>query len=64
MKARELRQKTLAELKEIETRLLKESFNLQMLRVTGQMIKANQIKKVRREIARVYTIVTEKSKLL
>ncbi len=61
MKASELRQKTVQELKEVESQLLRESFNLQMQKATGQLSKSDQIAKVRRDIARVYTVLTEKS---
>ncbi len=60
MKASELRQKTVQELKEVEAGLLRESFNLQMQKATGQLSKPDQIKKVRRDIARVNTVLTEK----
>ncbi len=60
MKASELRQKTVQELKEIESQLLKESFNLRMQKATGQLSKPDQIGKVRKDIARVYTVLSEK----
>ena len=60
MKASELRQKNVQELKEVESGLLRESFNLHMQKATGQLSKSDQIKKVRRDIARVYTVLTEK----
>lgn len=60
MKATELRQKSVQELKELESSLLRESFNLHMQKATGQLSKPDQIMKVRRDIARVYTILTEK----
>ncbi len=60
MKASELRKKTVLELKEVESVLLRESFNLRMQKATGQLNKSDQIKKVRRDIARVYTVMTEK----
>lgn len=60
MKAAELRQKSISELKEIESTLLREGFNLSMQKATGQLNKPHQIKKVRKDIARVYTILTEK----
>lgn len=61
MKASELRQKSVEELKKLENELLREGFNLQMQKATGQLSKPDQIKKVRREIARVNTILTEKA---
>jgi large subunit ribosomal protein L29 len=61
MNAEDLRLKTLHELKAVEAELLRESFNLQMQKVTGQLNKTHLLSKVRRNIARVYTIITEKS---
>jgi large subunit ribosomal protein L29 len=60
MNAKELRVKSLTELKLVEADLLQESFNLQMQKVTGQLNKSHQIKNVKKDIARVYTIITEK----
>lgn len=60
MKASELRKKSVQELKEVESGLLREGFNLHMQKATGQLNKPDQIKKVRRDIARVYTVLTEK----
>jgi large subunit ribosomal protein L29 len=60
MKARELKQKTVQELRDVEASLLRESFNLRMQKATGQLSKPDQIKKVRRDIARINTVLTEK----
>jgi large subunit ribosomal protein L29 len=60
MKASELRQKSTQELKELESALLREGFNLRMQKATGQLSKTDQIRKVRRDIARVNTVLTEK----
>ncbi|MCX7087444.1 MAG: 50S ribosomal protein L29 [Methylococcales bacterium] len=59
MKASELRQKTGAELNEMLHSLSREQFNLRMQKGTQQLLKPDQIKKVRRDIARVHTIVKE-----
>ena len=64
MKASELRQKTVQELNKIERDLHKEGFSLQMQKATGQLNKTDQIKKVRKNIARIYTVITEKGKQL
>ena len=40
--------------------LLKEQFNLRMQHSTGQLANHTQIKKVRRDIARLRTIMNEK----
>lgn len=60
MKASELRQLAVNELDAKYSELLKEQFNLHMQKATGQLSKSHQIKRVRREIARVNTIITEK----
>jgi len=59
MKASELRSKDAAELsKELES-LLKAQFNLRMQRATQQLSNTSQISKVRRDIARVRTVLAE-----
>ena len=59
MKASELRSKDAAELsKELES-LLKAQFNLRMQRATQQLSNTSQISKVRRDIARVRTLLAE-----
>lgn len=63
MKASELRQKTVEELNSMQIELLREQFNLYMQKATGQLSKPDQIKKVRRDIARVNTVITEKESL-
>ena len=61
MKASELRSKDAAELsKELES-LLKAQFNLRMQRATQQLSNTSQIGKVRRDIARVRTVMAEKA---
>ncbi|MDE2089226.1 MAG: 50S ribosomal protein L29 [Gammaproteobacteria bacterium] len=61
MKATELRQKSVDDLRGELGNLLREQFNLRMQRGGGQTPKPDQIKKVRRAIARVKTILNEKS---
>ncbi|MFT0849853.1 MAG: 50S ribosomal protein L29 [Alcaligenaceae bacterium] len=61
MKASELRSKDATELsKELES-LLKAQFNLRMQRATQQLSNTSQIGKVRRDIARVRTVMAEKA---
>lgn len=61
MKASELRSKDATELnKELES-LLKAQFNLRMQRATQQLSNTSQLGKVRRDIARVRTVMTEKA---
>lgn len=60
MDIKELRQKSPADLK---TRLLdlhKEQFSLRMQKATGQLAKTHDIRLVRREIARVNMLLTDK----
>ncbi len=59
MKASELRQKTTEELDAMLLELSREQFNLRMQKGTGQLSKSDQVKKVRRDIARVHTVLNE-----
>ena len=60
MKAQELRSKSVSELKiELHDRL-REKFNLKMQRGTGQLARPDQMKKVRKDIARINTVLGEK----
>ena len=59
MKAEELRKKSSAELKEELQELLKEQFKLRMQMSTGQMNNPARFKTLRKEIARVKTVMTE-----
>jgi len=62
MSANDFRRKTTAELKlELDT-LLREQFNLRMQKGTGQLSRPDQVKKVRRNIARIKTVLNEKAK--
>ncbi|GAA6184873.1 50S ribosomal protein L29 [Aliiglaciecola sp. 3_MG-2023] len=60
MKA-ELKAKNVEELNAELLNLLREQFNLRMQHSTGQLEKTDQLRKVRRNIARVKTILTEKA---
>jgi large subunit ribosomal protein L29 len=59
MKASELRQKSKDELATMLLDLSRERFNLKMQKGTGQLSKPDQIKKVRRDVARIHTILNE-----
>jgi large subunit ribosomal protein L29 len=59
MKASELREKTPQELSGNLEELLKEQFNLRMQQGTGQLSRPSLMKEVRREIARVKTVMNE-----
>lgn len=60
MKVNELRQKSIEELKKDRLELLREQFNLRMQRSTGQLSKPHLFKQVKRNIARVNTVLQEK----
>ena len=61
MNAAELRSKSVSELKLELHNLLRERFNLSMQRGTGQLSRPDQIRKVRRDIARINTVLNEKA---
>ena len=61
MKASELRAKNAAELATELESLLKAQFGLRMQKATQQLTNHSQIRKVRRDIARVCTLLTEKA---
>jgi len=62
MKAAELRQRTPDELKEQMLNLRKEAFNLRFQAATGQLENTARVRQVRRDIARIKSILTEKRK--
>jgi len=59
MKVNELRQKSKDELGVMLLELSREQFNLKMQKGTGQLSKPDQVKKVRRDVARIHTILNE-----
>jgi large subunit ribosomal protein L29 len=59
MKASQLRQKSKEELGALLLDLSRERFNLKMQKGTGQLSKPDQVKKVRRDVARIHTILNE-----
>ncbi|SEQ43170.1 LSU ribosomal protein L29P [Devosia sp. YR412] len=61
MKASDVRSKTADELKDQLVDLKKEQFNLRFQRATQQLEKPGQVKSVRRDIARIKTILGEKN---
>ena len=62
MNATELREKKPEELNVLLLELLREQFNLRMQKGSGQLSKPSEVKRVRRDIARVKTIMTEIAK--
>ena len=59
MKASELRAKSVKELNEELINLRREQFNLRMQQATGQLARSDQVRKVRKDIARIKTVMTE-----
>jgi len=59
MKATELREKSKEELSVLLLDLARERFNLKMQKGTGQLSKPDQVKKVRRDVARIHTILNQ-----
>jgi large subunit ribosomal protein L29 len=62
MKASELRAKSAADLDKELNDLLKAQFSLRMQLATQQLNNNSEIRKVRRDIARVRTLIGEKAK--
>lgn len=62
MKAHELRERSQEELVALLPELGREQFNLRMQAGSGQLSKPDQVKKVRRDIARVKTVLSEKAR--
>ena len=61
MKSSDVRTKTADELKAQLVDLKKEQFNLRFQRATQQLEKPARVREVRRDIARIKTILAEKS---
>ena len=60
MKASELRTKTEDELKDSLVGLRKEAFNLRFQRASGQLENTARVRTIRREIARIKSVMTER----
>lgn len=56
-----MKTKTAVELNNELRRLLQEQFKLRMQKGMGQMTNVNELRRVRRDIARVKTVMTQKS---
>ena len=61
MKAQELREKTPDQLREQLAELKKESFNLRFQQATGQLENTARMRTVKRDTARVLTILTQQA---
>ena len=60
MKASDLREKSVADLKEELLALRREQFNLNMAKATGQLAQIHLLEQVRRDIARIKTVIAQK----
>ncbi|MCB1836620.1 MAG: 50S ribosomal protein L29 [Alcanivoracaceae bacterium] len=60
MKASELKDKSVDELKQENLDLLEKQFKLRMKKASGQLSRTHELGQVRRDIARVKTILREK----
>ena len=61
MKAQELKEKTPAQLQEQLVALKKEAFNLRFQQATGQLESTARMRSVRRDVARVKTVLNQKA---
>lgn len=61
MKANELREKSVEQLNEQLLGLLRDQFNLRMQKATGQLNQSHLMTQVRRDIARVKTVLNQKA---
>ncbi|RLA03499.1 MAG: 50S ribosomal protein L29 [Gammaproteobacteria bacterium] len=61
MKVSEMKEKSIDELNTELLSLKREQFNLRMQKGSGQLEKSHRMKEVRRDVARVKTILTEKA---
>jgi len=61
MNTTDMKAKTEVELRGELNNLLQEQFNLRMQKGMGQLTNVNELRRVRRDIARVKTIMTEKT---
>jgi large subunit ribosomal protein L29 len=62
MNANELRKKSSSELVDELVELRREQFNLRMQQATGQLARSDQYRKVRKDIARIKTVMREQEK--
>lgn len=62
MKASEMRDKTVEELQQQKQDLKKELFNLNFQKVTGEIENPMRIRQVRKDVARILTVINEKNR--
>jgi large subunit ribosomal protein L29 len=63
MNVNEMREKTVAELNAQLNTLYRDQFSLRMQKSTGQLAQSHLVGNVKKEIARIKTIITEKQKV-
>jgi large subunit ribosomal protein L29 len=61
MRANEMRDKTPQELRDKEQELAEQLFALRLQKVTGQLENPSKIREVRRDLARVLTVLNERN---
>lgn len=61
MKANELREKSAQQLSEQLLELLRDQFNLRMQKATGQLGQSHLLSQVKRDIARVKTVLNQQA---
>mgnify|MGYP000382979109 CR=1 FL=1 len=61
MNANDLRDKTVDELRDLLASMKKESFNLRFQQATGQLENTARMRQVRRDVARIKTVMAERA---
>ena len=61
MKVSEMKEKNVEELNEELLNLKREHFTLRMQKGSGQLEQSHRLKEVRRDVARIKTIITQKA---
>jgi large subunit ribosomal protein L29 len=62
MKAADLREQTVSELRDKESEIAEQLFALRLQKVTGQLENPAKISNLRRDLARVLTVLEEKAR--
>lgn len=62
MKIKEIRELSIEELESRKRDLRQEQFHLRLQQQSGQLEKTSQIQAIRREVARIETVITERKK--
>jgi large subunit ribosomal protein L29 len=60
MKTNEFRVKEVSELKSHLSNLRREQFKIKLVKASGELVKTHQFREIRRDIARIETILREK----